>query len=275
VSHSSGAAAADERRPVEGVPRVETVLAGDGDAGRNRRARRLSALGALVAGLVSFGIGELTYDLIPAARVRPDPSVGEKNMLATTETIRTATSQNAAIALGVLGLCSGACLGWAGGWSRRSRSAAIRSGLLGAILALLAGASISLAALPPLLKVRIYHEEYASLISLVSHGLPWGMMGAAAGLAFAYGLGERRFLVHAAVACFLAGIVAAILFDLTGVIFFPTANTEAPISSSWLTRLIAGLLAPAATVLALAVSLPRSSVAPARPAETAIPSTNS
>ena len=272
MSHSSEAAFADDRRPVEGLPRVETVLAGDGDTGRNRRARRFAALGALVAGLVSFGIGELTYDLIPAARVRPDPSVGEKNMLATTETQRTATSQNAAIALGVLGLCSGACLGWAGGWSRRSRSAAIRSALLGAILAMFAGASISLLLLPPLLKIRIYHEEYASLISLATHGLMWGMVGAAAGLAFAYGFGERRFLVQAAVACFLAGIVAAILFDLSGVIFFPTANTEAPISSSWLTRLIAVLLALAATVLALAVSLPRSSVALSRAAETAIPS---
>ena len=88
------------------------------------------------------------------------------------------------------------------------------------------------------------------------------VMGAAAGLAFANGLGERRLLVHAAVACFLAGIVAAVLFDLTGVIFFPMANTEAPISSSWLTRLIAVFLAPAATALALAMSLPRSSVAP-------------
>jgi hypothetical protein len=274
VSHSSGAAA-DERSPVEGLPRFETVLAGDGEAGRNRRARRLAALGALVAGLVSFGIGELTYDLIPAARVKPDPTLGEKNMLPTAETQRTATSQNAAIALGVLGLCTGACLGWAGGWSCRSRSAATRSALLGAILAMFAGASISLSLLPPLLKIRIYHEEYASLISLATHGLMWGMVGAAAGLAFAYGIGERRFLAQAAVACFLAGIVAAILFDLTGVIFFPTANTEAPISNSWLTRLIAALLAPAATALALAVSLPRSSVALSREAETAIPSSNS
>jgi len=127
---------------------------------------------------------------------------------------------------------------------------------------MLAGASLSLTLLPPLMKLRVYHEDYASMISLGSHGLLWGMMGAAAGLAFAYGLGERRLLVHAAVACFLAGIVAAFLFDLTGVIFFPMANTEAPISSSWLTRLIAVLLAPAATALALAMSLPRSSVAP-------------
>ena len=140
MSHHSGAAD-DERSPVEGLPSVATELAGDGDAGRNRRARRLAALGALVAGLVSFGIGELTYDLIPAARVMPDPTLGEKNMLATTEKKSRATSQNAAIALGVLGLCSGACLGWAGGWSRRSRSAAIRSGLLGATLAMLATSS--------------------------------------------------------------------------------------------------------------------------------------
>ena len=219
MSDSSGAAAADERRPVEGLPRVETVLAGDGDAGRNRRARRLAALGALVAGLVSFGIGELTYDLIPPARVKPDPSLGEKNMLATADHTNSGVAE-CRVALAVLGLCSGACLGWAGGWSRRSRSAAIRSGLLGAILAMLAGACISLAVLPPLLKVRIYHEDYASLISLVRHGLLWGMMGSAAGLAFAYGLGERRFLVCR------CGMLprwnrGRILFDLTSVIFNP------------------------------------------------------
>ena len=89
----------------------------------------------------------------------------------------------------------------------------------------------------------------------------WGLLGAVAGLAFAVGLGERSVWARALTAGFAGALIAAVAFDLIGVVAFPGARTDDPISRTWVTRLMARLLVTVVT--AAAVSL----VLPVRPAE--------
>jgi hypothetical protein len=227
----------------------------EGAATRVGHARSLAALGALLAGLVAFGVGEAINNLIPPALVEQNIS-GNKVMLPDLETNIVASTRNGALAFGVLGLCLGGCLGLAGGQARRSTPASLTAALLGSVLGLALGACLSLALLPSLLRARYYYSEYDIAISLVMHGLIWGLLGASAGLAFAVGLGERRLVGRAFTAGLVGAVLGAVVYELIGAVFFPAADTDEPISESWPTRLLARLLVAGGTAAALVLLRP-------------------
>jgi hypothetical protein len=228
-----------------------------GKAGQARpnRARWLAALGALLAGLVAFGAGEAVYRLI-APELVLQTFRGRRLMLSTYATEHTAAAKNAALAFGALGLCLAGFLGMAGGLARRSAAAAAGAGLAGAVLGLALGAGLTRALLPLSLRAQLDYRHYDLIISLVTHGLIWGLLGASAGVAFAVGLGERRQLGRALSAGFIGAALGAVAFDVIGAVFFPMAVTAKPISVTWPTRLMARLLVTLGTAAALAMLLP-------------------
>ncbi len=225
------------------------------DPGRYGRARWLAILAGLLAGLVAFGIGEATYELIPAEKVAQN-LMGSIVMVGNRATNTVADARNGAIAFGVLGLCLGGCLGIAGGLARRSGAGAVTGGLIGSLLGLALGAGISLAVLPKFISMRYDYFEYDLIIAMVMHSLIWGLLGAAAGLAFAVGLGESRSAGRSLVAGWVGAVLGALAFELIGAMVFPSANTNYPISETWPTRLMARLLVSVGAALTVALLVP-------------------
>ncbi len=218
----------------------------DGGQVPHNQVRWLVMLGALLAGLVAFGLGEMIYKIIPAEKV--PQSVMMTNLKVTLPTRATedaAAARNGALSFGLLGLCLGSALGIAGGLARRSAPAATRGGLLGAVLGLALGVGLSLGLLPLFLSQQDRYSDddlIVLIVSLVMHALIWGLLGACAGLAFAVGSEKPRLWHRAAIAGFFGAVVGTVVFELAGGLFFPLAATHQPISETWPTRLMARLL---------------------------------
>jgi hypothetical protein len=173
----------------------------------------------------------------------------------TVATENVAAARNGAVAFGVFGLFLGGCLGLAGALARRPRFAVAAAGL-GSILGFAAGAGASLALLPLCIDSKIRYPANDLVITFLMHGAIWGLLGAVAGLAFAVGLGERNFWVRALVTGFAGALIGAVAFDLIGVLAFPMAKTDDPISRTWVTRLMARLMVTVATTATVSLVLP-------------------
>jgi hypothetical protein len=249
-------------RDAPGTPQAQlgTVPQSDGLG----RARWLAILAGLLAGLVAFGIGEATYELIRAATVQQN-LMGSIVNVPDRATSTVADARNAALAFAALGACLGGCLGVAGGLARRSRAGAVTGGLLGVFLGLALGAGTSLALLPWFIKARYDFFEYDLLIAMIMHVVIWGLLGASAGLAFAVGLGESRLGGRSLLAGLVGAVLGAMAFELIGAVAFTGANTNYPISETWPTRLMARLLVTVGTAMAVALLLPGPPSGPAAP----------
>jgi hypothetical protein len=239
---------------------------------RIRRARWWASAAGILAGLAAFGVGEAVYELIPAEEKKV-VTMGTAHTGPTTETMLVAEARNGALTFGVLGLCVGAFMGMAGGAARRSASALLLAGLLGSILGLALGASVSLAIVPFFLDALPRHTEYDLILSLIMHASIWGLTGAAAGLAFAAGLGESRLIGRATAAGFIGAVLGTLVFELVGAAAFPMDSTGRPISTTWASRLLARLMVPVATAafVVLFVNAPASApkeVGPSRDRKT-------
>jgi hypothetical protein len=226
-------------------------------AARRARARWLAALAGVVAGLVAFGVGEAIYNVIPAAPVEQNIS-GNRVMLPNRATNKAADTQNAALAFGALGVCLAGFMGVAGGLARRSTASALIGGLFGSVVGMALGTGLSLLLIPSLLNARDYYSDYDIVISLVMHGIIWGLLGAVAGLAFVAGISQWRLLGRAVTAGFMGGSLGAAAFELMGAIAFAAAETDEPVSATWTTRLLARLLVTLGVAVALVLVLPKS-----------------
>jgi hypothetical protein len=217
----------------------------------------MAVIGGIVAGLAAFGIGETSPELIPAEPVQYN-FMGQMKWTVSKETPGVQL-RIAALTFGLLGTSLGVTLGIAGGLARRAGSAMATTGagLLGAVLGIAIGGGISLAVIPPLLEVYFSHKDLEVIIGLLTHIVIWGPLGAAAGLAFAVGLGERPLIGRALVAGLLGAVIGTLAFDLVGALAFPLAKTDALLSLTWPTRLLARLLVSLGTGSALAFSLSR------------------
>jgi hypothetical protein len=255
------------------TPSPELPPTWEGAKARLGRARKLVAIGGLLAGLIAFGVGEAVYNVIPAQRVLQKIKMSNIELMRPTqETENVAAVKNAALTFGLLGVCLGGFLGIAGGLARRSTSAAATAGFLGAVLASALGVGVSLALLPYCLKAQLDHTDNDLIIALLMHSLIWGSVGAIAGLAFAIGLGERRLVLHAVTASLAGAVLGTIAYELIGAALFSSAETVNPISMTWPTRLMARLLVTVGTavVLALILAKPRDA-APVSQAEASAP----
>ena len=213
------------------------------------------AAGGLVAGLVAFGVGEMIHELIPAKKVGI-PTMGQIVIGPTGGDHECGGNAERGADFAVLGVCLGGFLGIAGGLARRSASAAVVAGLAGSILGLVLAAGASLVLIPFFLRTLPSHPEYDIILPMIMHASIWGLTGAAAGLAFALGLGEPRLLGRALAAGSVGAVLGTIAFELVGAAFFPLANTGQPISSTWPTRLMARLLVTVAAAAVVILSCP-------------------
>jgi hypothetical protein len=241
----------------------ESASSRGASAERLGQTRGLLAVGGLLAGMLAFGAGEAVYELIPATSVTQH-ALGLTRVTPTVATETLAAVRNSALAFGMLGLFMGGCLGLAGGLARRS-SFAVAAGGVGSVLGFAAGAGASLALLPFCISSRFRYPDNDLVISFLMHGAIWGLVGALAGLAFAVGLGDRSLWVRALTAGFAGALLGAIAFDLIGVVAFPGARTDDPISRTWVTRLMARLLVTVATAAAVSLVLPLRSGEPSGP----------
>jgi hypothetical protein len=228
------------------------------------RVRTLIAVSGIVAGLAAFGIGEATSELIPPDTVKFD-FFGAARAQVTRDTQRVVT-RTAALSFGVLGVCLGGCLGIAGGLARRSAPASVAGGLFGAVLSAILGAGGALGLVPFSMEMRSQHPNNDLVIGILVHCTIWGPLGAAAGLAFAIGLGQPGLIGRTIVAGFAGAVAGSVAFDLIGGFAFPLAKTDSAISLTWTSRLLARLMVSALTAAVVALLLP----AP-RPATRALP----
>ena len=137
----------------------------------------------------------------------------------------------------------------AGGLSRRSPAGAAVGGILGVVLGMALGACVSWVALPRFIAARQDYIEYDLIISLAMHVSICGLVGAAAGLAFAVGLGDPRLCGRILAAGLLGAAMARSPSEMIGAAAFPVAETDEPISKTWLTRLLARMLVSLATAV--------------------------
>jgi hypothetical protein len=222
---------------------------------RLKRARWSVALAGLLAGLAAFGVGEIVFDLIPTDKEQVN-TLGTLSMVPTAKTTSKAGTRNGALTFGLLGVCLAGSLGMAGGLARRSVSAMLAAGLLGAILGLAAGAGVSFAVLPLFFRLEPVYADYDLILSMIMHASIWGVTGAAAGLAFAAGLADRRLYGRAVLAGLVGAVIGAFAFELIGVVVVPLGSTGQPISTTWPSRLMARLLVTLATAAFVVLLLP-------------------
>jgi hypothetical protein len=220
------------------------------------------ALGAgVLAGLVSWLGGEACRDLIKP----PRHAVNSKGLVLRITDRReeaAADAKNAGLAFVLLGAALGGGLGMAGGFARRSARAASSAGLVGLVAGAVAAGGMSLALLPSYNAYKQRHPDEAFrdlVLPLLVHAGIWSAAGAAGGLAFGLGLGERGALHRAALGGLVGAAIGAMAYELIGAAAFPAAKTAQFVSATWETRLLARLavtvLAAAGTVLGL--TLPR------------------
>lgn len=212
----------------------------------------LLLLAGLLAGALSAGLGEATREYF-SPELKLQERQGNKMMEPTPETSIRATLKNGALANAELGALLGLALGLAGGLARRSVRVAAAAALCGAALGTVLGAATSLGLIPLFYVAKHFtaSTEPDLSMSLVLHAGIWASLGAAGGLAFAIGLGEHCRLGRAVIGGFLGAFVATLLYEVLGAVAFPLSGTGEPIAENWAPRVLARILIPVLSALAI------------------------
>jgi hypothetical protein len=246
-------------------PAVVSRVAADGNA----RRVTLTLVTGLVAGLVAWLAGEACIDLIKPPR-HPMESRGIILHVTFPREEARADAKNAGLAFVALGSALGAGLGAAGGLARRSGRAALLAGLFGLVVGAVAAAGTSLALLPAYNTYKAGHPDEALqdlLYPLLIHVGVWSAVGAAAGLAFGLGLGERQRLPVIVQAALVGAALGAVAYELIGALGFPGAGTARFVSTTWGTRLFARLAVTVLTALGAGLAVREPRTRPVSPAD--------
>jgi len=225
------------------------------DETSGRSGRTLLSIGAagLVAGLLGFGLGEITYETFSPEQV-PQPLGGGQVMRPTLETIATADSRNSAVTCGTMGGLLGLVLGLAGGLSRRSIKSAAKAGIVGLLLGTALGVALPLVMIVPFRRLQVWRNSDDLFVPVGLHSALWAPLGLVGGLAFGIGSGRPGMILR----CMLGGLAGALLgtivYDVIGAAVSPLAGTADAISTTPVTRLLARLLVPIGAALAIAVA---------------------
>jgi hypothetical protein len=224
---------------------------GDETAGGFRRSLLLIGAAGLVAGLMGFGIGEITYGSFSPELV-PQPLGGGQVMRPNLQTIAVADSRNSAVTFGTMGGVLGLVLGVAGGLSRRSIKSATLAGILGLFLGTALGVALPLVLIVPFRRMQVLRNSDDLLVPIGLHAALWGPLGLVGGLAFGIGSGRPGLILRCMLGGLAGAIVGAIIYDVIGAAVSPLAGTSDAISITRPTRLLARLLVPMGTALAIA-----------------------
>ena len=173
----------------------------------------------LVSGLVSWLVGEATFDRFQPKIVHPPgyDKLGPYDKLAALAVLHREQQtpvgiKKGAVAFGTLGAMLGLTLGLAGGLARRSA----RSGLVAAAVGLVAGAVAGAgmcAALTPVF-YRFHEPDSPSLLMpVLVHAGMFAAIGAAAGLALGLGSGGRPAIGRAVLGGLAGGLLGTLAFE--------------------------------------------------------------
>jgi hypothetical protein len=154
-------------------------------------------------------------------------------------TINRALVHEAVLAYGVQGAVLGLLLGLAGGAAAGSARGAVFGGVTGLVLGGAAGAGASLGAFTAFM--RTVDPGAEDLITpLAAHAAVWGLLGAAAGIAFGAGSrGGMAAVARAAIGGFVGAAIGAALYEVAGALLFPNDQTSQPVAVSGPARLLA------------------------------------
>jgi len=219
----------------------------------------LVVLLALAAGVGAWYSGEQTHEYF-----QPSEEAASQNytFAALNREMEATTSYNGALAFGALGGLLGLALGVAGGMCRKSLSGLLIGAGVGLVLGVIAGALPALGIIPWQWRHRNDDPSTASLVMpLIIHLGLWSGVGLAGGISFAIGYygWKPAKLLEAGLAGLLGAMIGTFLFDITGALFFPLAQTAYPISLTRESRLLARLLVTGCVALVLLRALPASS----------------
>lgn len=216
------------------------------DSGNRRGGPALLALWALIAalaaGAASWALGETKLVQVPAREV-PMETMGVQHMGTTAQTEQRAVLDTSMRAYGLTGALLGLMLGLAGGLARASRHDALRAAVIGMVVGAVAGALASLVAVPAFFNFRDSITIDDLLLSWMMHGLIWGAIGSAGGLALAIGSGGGGHRIARGVAGGLMGaLVGALILEFAGAVLFANDQTGEPLAASAQARLMTQLL---------------------------------
>ncbi|WP_152052763.1 hypothetical protein [Tautonia marina] len=223
-------------------------------------------LAALAAGAASWALGETKLVQVPAREV-PMETMGVEHMGTTAQTEQRAVLETAMRAYGVTGALLGLMLGLAGGLARASRHDVLRSAIVGLVVGAVAGALASLAAVPAFFHFRDSITIDDLLLSWMMHGLIWGAIGSAGGLALAIGSGGGGPRIARGVAGGLMGaLIGALILEFVGAVLFANDETGEPLAASAQARLMLLLFGVSITALVAAVRIQATGAATRKPA---------
>jgi hypothetical protein len=149
-------------------------------------------------------------------------------------------TQNGIMSYGILGAALALTLGVVGTlvYGSRSIPLALLAGVTGLVVGGAGGAASSYFLFP----IYYANERTADVtLSMVVHLGIWAVIGAATGLAFGIGTGNRAVLLRSLIGGIVGAALATLLFDIAGA-FFPMAHTERPLSQDAITRFAAVVL---------------------------------
>jgi hypothetical protein len=237
-------------------------------AAHPRRVLVIALLAGLAAGLVAWLGGEAVHGrFAPPDELLHSANFARSPELAREQTI--ALIKNATLAFGLLGAVLGLVLGVAGGvgaWLRGgphpgfdggvgagSRAGphppfghplpggegfGLRAAAIGLVAGGAAGAGLA-QVLVPIAAGDLVSISESLVFAMLIHGGIWSAIGAAGGLAFGIGIGGRAAALPGAVGGLVGAVLGTIVYDLAGAVIAPLAETGAPLSATWGTRLLA------------------------------------
>ena len=230
--------------------------------GRPARLWAWTLPAGLAAGIVSWIAGEVAHNAFaPVAEARR--IMAGTQLIASPAAMAAAGAKNAALAFGLLGVATGVAMSAAGALVGRSRRATVVAALSGATLGGVVGSSAAWVAATAFYRVYDPVEDRLALSLLMQAGIGVAV-GAAGGLALAWGLARPGLAVRAALGGALGAALGQAIYVVLGTLTFPLDRTALPLAATPAPRLVARLLlatltAAGATAAAGGPRVPRTS----------------
>lgn len=230
-------------------------------------------LGGLVAGLISFGIGEATYglfqwndarDVIAAHRDelnRLGPYEQNAFITSKMKAARTAAeSRRSELSFGSLGGMLGLTLGLVGGLLSAGGRPGIRGGLVGLLLGGGVGAVAAGVFVPQF--YRFLEPGGGLAVPILAYGGILLPLGAIAGLAFGVGLGGGHDLPLSVLGAVTGAAVGVVVFVMANSLAFPFDQEPALVPADRLARLVIHISLAVSVALFVALALARARATP-------------
>jgi hypothetical protein len=221
-----------------------------------------TTLAGMIAGLLAFALGEVFLDWFPPRDI-PQMLSGSVVMKPTVQTIAVADGQNAALTFAFFGAGLGLLIGLASQLANRANRRSWNGPATGLVLGAALGSILPLILVAPYFRLSQRYGSDDLILPLAMHGIFWGSLGAAAGLACGIASG-RPGRARQALFGFLGACLGAAIYEVVGATMAPLAATTDPISKAWTTRLLSYVLVGTCTGAALGLSGVSSDRSPGR-----------